>query len=71
MPMFERLHQDDCCPLCKEGELKRIKRKIWMHCFPLSKHYVCSECYLRFLTLYGHLLIKLSKDENFMKPQLI
>ncbi len=71
MAMFQRLHQDDSCPVCKEGELKRIGRKFWMHCVPLSKHYVCSQCYYRFLTMHGHRLIKLSKDEKFTKPKLI
>jgi hypothetical protein len=71
MARFQLLHQGDSCPLCKEAELKRIKRKIWMHCFPLSKHYICSDCYHRFLTVYGHLLVTLPKDENFLKPKLI
>ena len=71
MAVLQRIQQGDSCGLCKEGELKRIKRKVWMHCFPLSKHYVCSECYHRFLTIHGHLLIKLPKDERLMTPKLI
>jgi hypothetical protein len=65
--MFQRLHNGDNCPLCTEGELERIERKSWMHLFPQSKHYVCLECSICFLTLYGRLMKILPKDENLTK----
>ncbi len=45
------MHSARPCPICKIGELQRIKRKglaVWV---PRSRRYQCTKCRVKFLTV--------------------
>jgi hypothetical protein len=48
------------CPTCKEGELRRSKRKGWMSMVPFSKYYSCSQCRSRFLRLFDTVQLRMA-----------
>jgi hypothetical protein len=45
------------CRDCQQN-LIRIRRNLWMHFIPGSKHYVCRRCGYSYLLLCNRLLLK-------------
>jgi transposase-like protein len=43
------------CPLCQDGQLFRIRRKLWMRLFPGSKRFQCKHCSATFFLVFGSL----------------
>jgi ssDNA-binding Zn-finger/Zn-ribbon topoisomerase 1 len=64
MLLLKPLKQGDTCPLCRQGKLKRIRRKDWMHWLPRSKYYKCSECSTRMVTMYGRAIKRVEKKNS-------
>ncbi len=57
---LKRIKTGDPCPQCGWGQVHRVKRRDWMRRLPQSKHYKCSKCQARFLSVYW-LTIRLEK----------
>ncbi len=46
------------CPACREGVLRRTRRKGWMALVPFSKYYSCSKCKSSFLRFFDSIHLK-------------
>jgi hypothetical protein len=64
-------HPRRTCPVCKDGDLRRIKREAWVALVPFSKYYNCSRCKTSFLRIFDFVQFKMkrvgSKSPNSKK----
>jgi|WetSurMetagenome_2_1015567.scaffolds.fasta_scaffold143729_1 hypothetical protein len=49
--------QGATCPSCKQAKVYRHPRKTWMRCIPNSNYFECHNCYARFLSIFGGIMI--------------
>jgi hypothetical protein len=57
------------CPTCRKN-LKRTRRKPWMHYIPGSKHYACQKCDCAYLLILNYWLLKLqSTPQETASPE--
>jgi hypothetical protein len=52
------------CPICKSpiSKSNRIHRSFWMRLIPRTCYYRCAECYCKFVTVFGCIVMVLFKE---------
>ena len=56
--------RENRCPVCESplSESHRIRRKFWMRLLPRTCYYRCNECYSKFVTVLGCMVVVVYRE---------